>query len=72
MLPSVYLLALLPGIAILWSISEQVPIGVGLLRILAASPLVALSFIVLLCFEIAAVKWLLLGRVKPGCYRLDS
>ncbi len=71
-LPSVYLLALLPGIAELWSVSEHVGLGTGLLRIVAASPLVALSFIVLLCLEIAAIKWLLLGRVRAGTYRLDS
>jgi len=72
LLPSVYLVALLPGIAVLWSVSEHVALGTGLLRIAAASPLVALSFIVLLCLEIVAIKWLLLGRVKPGTYRIDS
>ena len=72
LLPSVYLLALLPGITVLWSVSEHVALGTGLLRIAAVSPLVALSFIVLLCLEIAAIKWLLLGRVRAGTYRLDS
>lgn len=72
LLPSVYLLALLPGIAALWSISEHVAIGRDLIRIVAAAPLVALSIVVLLCLEIAAIKWLLLGRAKPGSYRLDS
>jgi non-ribosomal peptide synthetase-like protein len=36
------------------------------------SPMVALSFVVLLCLEIAAVKWLLLGKVHAGRYRLNS
>jgi non-ribosomal peptide synthetase-like protein len=36
------------------------------------SPLVALSFIGLLCLEIAALKWLLLGRIQPGTIRLKS
>src|SRR5204863_4134251 len=36
------------------------------------APLVALSFLVLLALEIAAIKWLLLGKVKPGTHRLDS
>lgn len=34
------------------------------------SPLVALSFVVLISLEIVAVKWLLLGRVRPGSYPL--
>ena len=39
---------------------------------LQVAPLVALSFVVLLALEIAAIKWLLLGRVRSGRYRLDS
>ncbi len=39
---------------------------------LVVSPLVAMSFVVLLCLEIAAVKWALLGRVTPGKYPLYS
>jgi len=38
----------------------------------APLPLVALSFVILLTLEIAMVKWLLLGRVKPGKYDLNS
>ena len=34
------------------------------------SPFVALSFVVLVSLEVAALKWLLLGRVKPGTYPL--
>eukprot|EP00456_Euglypha_rotunda_P083551 TRINITY_DN82_c1_g2_i1.p1 TRINITY_DN82_c1_g2~~TRINITY_DN82_c1_g2_i1.p1 ORF type:complete len:1332 (+),score=300.42 TRINITY_DN82_c1_g2_i1:513-4508(+) len=34
------------------------------------SPLVALSFVVLISLEIVAIKWLLLGRVRPGSYPL--
>ena len=37
---------------------------------LVLAPLVALSFVVLISLEIAAVKWLLLGRVRPGAYPL--
>ncbi len=37
---------------------------------LVYSPFVALSFVVLISLEIAAVKWLLLGRVRPGAYPL--
>lgn len=39
---------------------------------LSASPLVAASFVVLLCLEIALAKRLLLGRVAAGTYPLDS
>lgn len=37
---------------------------------LVLSPIVATSFVVLISLEIAAVKWLLLGRVRPGTYPL--
>ena len=36
------------------------------------APLVAFSYVVLLGLEIAAFKWLLLGRVKPGRYPIHS
>ncbi len=39
---------------------------------LCLSPMVGLSFVVLLCLEIAVLKWLVLGRVEPGTYALDS
>jgi non-ribosomal peptide synthetase-like protein len=39
---------------------------------LLVSPVIALAFVVLLCLEIAALKWLLLGRVKPGRYATHS
>jgi non-ribosomal peptide synthetase-like protein len=39
---------------------------------LLLAPLVGLSFVILLCLEIAALKWLLLGRIKPGRYSLHS
>ncbi|MGA2556238.1 MAG: Pls/PosA family non-ribosomal peptide synthetase, partial [Verrucomicrobiota bacterium] len=39
---------------------------------LSVAPLVGLSFIVILSLEIVAVKWLLLGRVKEGSYRLHT
>ena len=37
---------------------------------LILAPLVATSFVILISLEIAAVKWLLLGRVRPGSYPL--
>ena len=39
---------------------------------LIIAPMVALSFVVLLCSEIAIIKWLLLGRVRPGAFPLHS
>jgi non-ribosomal peptide synthetase-like protein len=39
---------------------------------LLLAPLVGVSFITLLALEIAIVKWLLLGKVKPGRYPLHS
>jgi len=36
------------------------------------SPFVGLSFVILLALEIIVVKWLLLGRVKPGRHSLHS
>ncbi|MGA3180997.1 MAG: Pls/PosA family non-ribosomal peptide synthetase [Verrucomicrobiota bacterium] len=39
---------------------------------LSVAPLVGLSFLVLLCLEITCVKWLLLGREKPGTHRLHT
>ena len=39
---------------------------------LLLAPLAGLSFIVLLCLEIAVVKWVLLGKVEPGSYRVHS
>lgn len=39
---------------------------------LVVAPLVAVSFVVLLCLEIVVFKWLLLGRVRPGRYSLFS
>ncbi|HEY2252014.1 MAG TPA: Pls/PosA family non-ribosomal peptide synthetase, partial [Planctomycetaceae bacterium] len=39
---------------------------------LVLAPLVAVSFVVLLCLEIVVFKWLMLGRVRPGRYSLFS
>jgi non-ribosomal peptide synthetase-like protein len=39
---------------------------------LSVAPLVTLSFIVLLSLEITCVKWLVLGREKPGTHRLHT
>ena len=39
---------------------------------LVLSPLVGVSFVVLLALEIAGIKWLLLGRIQPGCHQLHT
>jgi non-ribosomal peptide synthetase-like protein len=39
---------------------------------LVLAPLVAISFVVFLCLEIALCKWLLLGRIGPGTYPVYS
>jgi non-ribosomal peptide synthetase-like protein len=67
-LPTTYLLALLPGMLALVELAGRF----GWQRSLLAAPLVAVSFVVLLALEIAAFKWLLLGRVKPGRYPLHG
>ncbi len=67
-LPSIYLAAIFPGIILLNSMNR---VWEGFWYLLLC-PLVALSFVVFLCLEIAMVKWLVLGRVKAGCYKLQS
>jgi non-ribosomal peptide synthetase-like protein len=67
-LPAVYLLAVLPGLYLLNYLGRVF----GDVGYLLASPLVAVSFVVLLCLEIALVKWVLQGRVRPGRYPLES
>lgn len=39
---------------------------------LLLSPLLGASYVLLMCLQTAAMKWLLLGRVKPGSYALHS
>ncbi|MBI3145869.1 MAG: amino acid adenylation domain-containing protein [Pseudogulbenkiania sp.] len=67
-LPFVMYLAIVPGMAILTTID---PIDQPL-RYLAATPLVGASFVLLLTTEVVILKWLLLGRVRPGTYPLHG
>lgn len=39
---------------------------------LLLSPLVAVSFVAFLCLEIVALKWALMGRIRPGRHRVQS
>ncbi len=66
--PTFVLAALFPGIILLNYLYRLHWFG----WMLIAAPVVAVSFVVMLGLEIAAVKWLLLGKVKPGCYPLHS
>jgi non-ribosomal peptide synthetase-like protein len=66
--PVLVVLPLFPGIVVMNQLNYLDPYY----WYLFLSPLVGLSFVVLLCLEIAAVKWLLLGRVNAGRYRLNS
>jgi len=66
--PVLVVSALFPGIVVMNKLNYLDPYYWYLLL----APLVGLSFIVLLALEIALVKWVLLGRVKPGRRPLHS
>ena len=67
-LPMIYVLAIFPGMMALAHLDRTY----DTYWFLFASPFAALSFVVLLCLQIAAFKWLLLGRVKAGRYKIFS
>jgi amino acid adenylation domain-containing protein len=66
--PVLVVAALFPGIVVMNELNYLDPYYWYLLL----APLVGLSFVVLLALEIAVVKWVLLGRVKPGRHALHS
>ncbi|HWX20434.1 MAG TPA: Pls/PosA family non-ribosomal peptide synthetase [Candidatus Binatia bacterium] len=66
--PVLVVAALFPGIVVMNQLNYIDPYY----WYLFLSPLVGFSFILLLALEIAAVKWLLLGKVKPGRHPLHS
>jgi len=66
--PILVVAALFPGIAIMNRLNYLDPYYWYLLL----SPLVAVSFVMLLCVEIVVLKWLLLGKIRPGIHKLDS
>ncbi len=66
--PVLVVAAFFPGIVVMNELNYLDPYYWYLLL----APLVGLSFIVLLCLELALVKWLLLGKVKAGRYPLHS
>jgi len=59
--------AIFPGVIVM----NALDVGTAALYLFVA-PCVGLSFVVLLCLEIAVVKWALLGRVRAGTYDLHS
>jgi non-ribosomal peptide synthetase-like protein len=64
--PLYTLTAAAPGVIALHGAQERW----GGYRYLLLSPLVALAFVVIVALNIAAAKWLLLGKVAPGRHRL--
>ncbi len=66
--PTVYLAAIFPGMALMNYLDR----AYGGYWFFLAVPAVSVSFVALLALEIVLVKWLLLGRVRPGTYRLAS
>ncbi len=66
--PACILAAILPGVVLMNHLNYED----DYYSYLFLAPLVAFSYVVLLGLEIAAFKWLLLGRVKPGRYPIHS
>jgi non-ribosomal peptide synthetase-like protein len=66
--PVLVVAALFPGIVVMNRLNYLDPYYWYLLL----APLAGMSFVALLCLEIAAVKWALLGRIKPGRYSLET
>ena len=66
--PACILAAILPGVVLMNHLNYED----DYYGYLAIAPLVAFSYVVLLGLEIAAFKWLLLGRVQPGRYSIHS
>ncbi len=66
--PLLTLAGIFPGLMVIVYFGHQDP---GYF-FLVGSPLVALSFVLFLCLEVWALKWLLLGRIREGCYRVGG
>jgi non-ribosomal peptide synthetase-like protein len=67
-LPMLLIAAFVPGVALLIQID---PLANPLLY-LAATPLVGGSFVLLVTIEVVLLKWLLVGRVRAGTYRVHG
>jgi non-ribosomal peptide synthetase-like protein len=68
LLPYVTLLALFPGLMVLTRLGH----GDEGYSFLAVTPLIGLSFVILMCAQLWAAKWLLLGRLKEGRYPIGG
>ena len=66
--PVLVVAAIFPGIVLMNELNYIDPYYWYLLL----APMVGLSFVVLLALEIAAIKWLVVGRVKPGSHSIHS
>jgi non-ribosomal peptide synthetase-like protein len=66
--PLLVVSAILPGIIAM----NQLNYADDYYWYLFLSPFVGFSFVLLLALEIVVIKWLLLGRVKPGVYPLHG
>ncbi|WP_069108566.1 Pls/PosA family non-ribosomal peptide synthetase [Fortiea contorta] len=64
-LPVLELVPIIPGVEQMYSNSDEA-------HWLLFSPLIALSFVIFMTLQIVILKWLIVGRVKPGSCRLDS
>ena len=68
LLPAIPTIAMIPGG--LWIV--EIDRSYGQYGAMLAIPLVSALFVVTLCAEIAVGKWLLIGRMRPGKYRVNS
>jgi non-ribosomal peptide synthetase-like protein len=68
LLPFVTLAAVFPGLMLMTHLGHW---DEGY-SFLLASPLIGLSFVVLLCLEIWVLKWLLIGRLREGRYPIGG
>ncbi len=67
-LPLLVMVAVLPGVAVLYGIDVAAQPWLYVLAI----PAVGASFVVLVMAEFVLLKWALVGRVKPGVYPVHS
>ena len=66
--PFVVLAAVFPGLMLITHLGHE---DEGF-KFLVAAPIAAFSFVVFLCAEVWALKWLLLGRMEEGRYPVDG
>jgi non-ribosomal peptide synthetase-like protein len=66
-LPIFMFLPVLPAMLLMPALSAHLGVPYAV-----SAPIAACAFILLLALEVAAMKWLLVGRVRPGQYALDS